>query len=140
MSYVIPISIMKGGLGMGYETLLLEKRGKVAVLTLNRPANNAVSYAMLGEIDRALDEVASDGEVRVLVITGCGEKSFCAGMDVADAVNTRTWARWAGPCGPRLTGSRSPLSRPSTAMPWAGAANWPWRAISGIWRPATKPG
>jgi enoyl-CoA hydratase/carnithine racemase len=72
---------------MTYETLLLEKRGMVAVLTLNRPANNTVSYAMLGEIDRALDEVASNSEVRVLVITGSGEKSFCAGMDVADAVS-----------------------------------------------------
>ena len=72
---------------MAYETLLLEKRGKVAVLTLNRPANNAVSYAMLGEFDKALDEIASDRELRVLVITGSGEKSFCAGMDVADAVN-----------------------------------------------------
>lgn len=72
---------------MAYETLLLGKQGKVVVLTLNRPANNAVSYVMLGEIDKALEEVASDKDARVLVITGSGEKSFCAGMDVADAVN-----------------------------------------------------
>ncbi|HNY65218.1 MAG TPA: enoyl-CoA hydratase-related protein [Deltaproteobacteria bacterium] len=72
---------------MAYETLQLEKQGYVAVLTLNRPANNAVSYAMLQEIDQALDEVAADKEARVLVITGTGEKSFCAGMDVADAVS-----------------------------------------------------
>ena len=72
---------------MAYETLLLEKRGKVTLLTLNRPVNNAVSYAMLGEIDKALDEAASDQDTRVLVITGSGEKCFCAGMDVTDAVN-----------------------------------------------------
>ena len=92
---------------MGYETLLLEKRGKVAVLTLNRPANNAVSYAMLGEIDRALDEVASDGEVRVLVITGCGEKSFCAGMDVARCGEPPGRGRGGPGLWTRLTGSRS---------------------------------
>ncbi len=41
------------------------------MLTLNRPADNAVSYAMLGEIDRTLkEEVASNSEVRVLIITG----------------------------------------------------------------------
>jgi len=72
---------------MAYETLLLEKRGKVTLLTLNRPVNNAVSYAMLGEIDKALDEAASDQDTRVLVITGSGEKCFCAGMDVTDALN-----------------------------------------------------
>jgi enoyl-CoA hydratase/carnithine racemase len=72
---------------MGYETVILERRERVAVLTLNRPPNNAVSYTMLGEIDKVLDEIASDKEVRVLVITGAGDRSFCAGMDVGDAVS-----------------------------------------------------
>ncbi|HDP26363.1 MAG TPA: enoyl-CoA hydratase [Deltaproteobacteria bacterium] len=72
---------------MGYETLLLEKQGTIAVITLNRPPNNAVSYTMLQEIDRALDELGSDSGVRVVVITGAGDRSFCAGMDVSDAVN-----------------------------------------------------
>ncbi|MDT8272499.1 MAG: enoyl-CoA hydratase-related protein [Desulfomonilia bacterium] len=72
---------------MGYDTLLVEKQGTIAVLTLNRPPNNAVSYTMLQEIDRALDELGSDHGVRVVVITGAGDRSFCAGMDVSDAVN-----------------------------------------------------
>ncbi|MFY9396750.1 MAG: enoyl-CoA hydratase-related protein [Desulfomonilia bacterium] len=72
---------------MSYETLLLDKQGKVAILTLNRPPQNAVSYAMLGEIEKAIDEVASDKDARVLVITGSGDKSFSAGMDVGDAVS-----------------------------------------------------
>jgi len=72
---------------MAYETLLLEKQGCVAVLTLNRPPTNSVSYAMLGELDKALAEVASDKESRVLVITGAGDRCFSAGMDVSDAMS-----------------------------------------------------
>ncbi len=72
---------------MGYETLILEKQGKVAVLTLNRPPANSVSYVMLGELDKVFDEVAADKESRVLVITGFGDRCFCAGMDVADAIS-----------------------------------------------------
>ncbi len=72
---------------MAYETLLLEKQGYIAILTLNRPPTNSVSYAMLEELDRVFDELASDKEVRVLVLTGAGDRCFCAGMDVADAVN-----------------------------------------------------
>jgi len=72
---------------MGYETLLLEKQGHVAVLTLNRPPTNSVSYAMLQELDKVFDEVANDMDVRALVITGAGDRCFSAGMDVADAMS-----------------------------------------------------
>ncbi|HOJ14551.1 MAG TPA: enoyl-CoA hydratase-related protein [Deltaproteobacteria bacterium] len=72
---------------MAYETLLLEKQGHITVLTLNRPPTNSVSYAMLGEIDKALDEVAADSDARVLVITGAGERCFSAGMDVNDSLS-----------------------------------------------------
>jgi enoyl-CoA hydratase/carnithine racemase len=72
---------------MGYETLLLEKQGNVAVLTLNRPPTNSVSYIMLQELDKVFDEVANDKDVRVLVITGAGDRCFSAGMDVADAMS-----------------------------------------------------
>jgi enoyl-CoA hydratase/carnithine racemase len=71
---------------MAYETILLERQGQVAVLTMNRPPTNSVSYAMLGEIERALSEVASDREARVLVITGSGDRCFSAGMDVNDSL------------------------------------------------------
>lgn len=72
---------------MAYETLLLEKHNYVAVLTLNRPPTNSVSYAMLGEIDKVLAEVAADKDARVLVITGAGDRCFSAGMDVSDAMS-----------------------------------------------------
>jgi enoyl-CoA hydratase/carnithine racemase len=72
---------------MDYETLLLEIQGHVAVLTLNRPPTNSVSYAMLQELDKVFDEVANDMDVRALVITGAGDRCFSAGMDVADAMS-----------------------------------------------------
>jgi enoyl-CoA hydratase len=55
-----------------------------AVLTLNRPnALNALSFALLDDISRALDEVAA-GDARALLITGAGTKAFCAGADIKE--------------------------------------------------------
>jgi len=71
---------------MSYETVLLDKSGYVTKLTLNRPPHNAVSYTMLQELDVILDELSADRDVRVVVITGSGDRSFCAGMDVGDAM------------------------------------------------------
>jgi enoyl-CoA hydratase len=60
-----------------------ELRGNVGVLTLNRPdALNAISVAMLDELDVHLDAIEADGAVRAVVITGGGEKAFCAGADI----------------------------------------------------------
>ena len=104
---------------MAYETLLLEKQGYVAVLTLNRPPTKTVSYAMLGEQGKAQAEEATDKDTRVLVITGAGDRCFSAGMDVSDAMSHPDVGEVAVPCGPRWICSRSRPSRPSTAMSWA---------------------
>jgi len=67
---------------MDYETIILEKRGYIAVLTLNRPERlNALNPQMTGELVSALDAVDEDDEARVLVITGAG-RGFCSGADV----------------------------------------------------------
>lgn len=67
---------------MSFETLLLEKKDGIAVLTLNRPDRmNAFDQPMEAEFVQALQELDQDEEVRVLVVTGAG-KSFCAGADV----------------------------------------------------------
>jgi len=67
---------------MGYATLLLDREGPVATITLNRPdARNALDMTMRGELLAALDEVEADAEARVLVVTGAGGH-FCAGGDV----------------------------------------------------------
>ncbi len=68
-----------------FETILVEKRGKVAVLTINRPDKlNALSSKVHSEGITALDELKNDNSVRVLVITGAGEKSFVAGADIGE--------------------------------------------------------
>lgn len=67
---------------MGYTTLLLDRTGPIATLTLNRPdARNALDVLMRRELLSALDEVEADAEARVVVLTGAGGH-FCAGGDV----------------------------------------------------------
>ncbi|HEY1402743.1 MAG TPA: enoyl-CoA hydratase/isomerase family protein, partial [Pyrinomonadaceae bacterium] len=57
--------------------------GGVAVLTLNDPPANTYSYEMMGELDRAILAARMDESVHVIVITGSGEKFFCAGANIA---------------------------------------------------------
>lgn len=73
---------------MNYETILVEKRGNVGVLTINRPEKlNALGYKVHTEGVAALEELRKDEEVRVVVITGSGEKSFIAGADISEFVD-----------------------------------------------------
>ncbi|MEJ7623705.1 MAG: enoyl-CoA hydratase/isomerase family protein [Pyrinomonadaceae bacterium] len=68
-----------------YESITVEKRGKVAVLTICRPDKlNALSSNVHREGVAALDELRRDDSVRVLVITGSGEKAFIAGADISE--------------------------------------------------------
>ncbi len=68
-----------------YETITVEKRGKIAILTINRPDKlNALNKQVHTEGVAALDEMRRDDEIRVLVITGSGEKSFVAGADISE--------------------------------------------------------
>ena len=67
---------------MSLETLLKERDGSVAIITLNRPEKmNALNSQLLGELAELLDQYENDSSVKVLVITGNG-KAFCAGGDV----------------------------------------------------------
>src|SRR5262249_61249641 len=67
---------------MGYTTLMLERAGAIATITLNRPdARNAIDLTMRRELLDALDDVEADAQARVVLLTGAGEH-FCAGGDV----------------------------------------------------------
>lgn len=70
---------------MEHETLLVEVKEGVATLTLNRPqAMNAITQRMKDELAAVLPALEDDPEVRVLLLTGAGEKAFCAGADIRE--------------------------------------------------------
>ena len=69
---------------MAYERIIVETRGHVGLITLNRPkALNALNAALIGELNQALDGYEADDDVRAIVITG-SERAFAAGADVKE--------------------------------------------------------
>ena len=71
---------------MSYETIILDKEDGIATMTLNRPAKlNAVSPAMWWDLSSAIEEVRTDSEIRVLILTGA-DPGFCAGADVVETL------------------------------------------------------
>jgi len=70
---------------MPYETLSLERDEGVAVITLNRPPANAISEPLMRELNAALSEIEADAAMRAVILTGAGEKIFCAGADLGSA-------------------------------------------------------
>jgi enoyl-CoA hydratase len=70
---------------MSSDTLILARDGAVATLTFNRPAAlNALNAELLAALAEAVDTLAADDAVRVLVLTGAGEKAFVAGADIKE--------------------------------------------------------
>ncbi|MET7400586.1 enoyl-CoA hydratase-related protein [Dactylosporangium sp. NPDC005572] len=65
-------------------SLLVERRGAVEILTIDRPeARNALNAEVIDGLGDALERADADPDVRVLVLTAAGERAFCAGMDLA---------------------------------------------------------
>ncbi|MCW2546915.1 MAG: Enoyl-CoA hydratase/isomerase [Mycobacterium sp.] len=65
--------------------LMREQRGAVLILRLNRPeARNALTAELAGELGLALEAAEDDRDVRCVVLTGTGDRAFCAGMDLRD--------------------------------------------------------
>jgi len=68
-----------------YQNLILECQEQIAILTINRPkALNALNSATLEELTQAFTELAKDTSIRVVILTGSGEKAFVAGADIAE--------------------------------------------------------
>ena len=70
---------------MAYETLLFAREESFAIITLNRPPANAISEPLMRELNAALNSVESDDSVRAVIITGAGDRIFCAGADLGSA-------------------------------------------------------
>lgn len=66
----------------------LEPRDDIAIIKINRPeALNAVNTDVIAELSRTIDIVGADDGTKAIIITGVGERSFCAGADIAYMVN-----------------------------------------------------
>lgn len=85
------------------QQVVLEREGHVATIRLNRPEkHNAISRQMADELIAALDGLDADESVRAVILTGAGDRSFCAGADMEEAAlapraegETRDWAAMA---------------------------------------------
>ncbi len=70
---------------MSYETLSLAREEAFAVITLDRPPANAISEQLMKDLAAALASLVTDDGVRAVIVTGAGDKIFCAGADLGSA-------------------------------------------------------
>jgi enoyl-CoA hydratase len=105
---------------MTYQTLLAERAGAIATVTINRPkARNALSSRTVNELLDCATKLEQDAEVRVVILTGAGDKAFVAGADIAEMVEMRPrearhFAEMGGSLMAAIEASR---------MPWIAAVN-----------------
>lgn len=70
---------------MNYENILISTEGPMAMVTINRPSKlNALNVATIQELHHAFNTLELDAEIRVIILTGSGEKAFVAGADIAE--------------------------------------------------------
>lgn len=70
---------------MSYNNILIDQEGKIATITVNRPSKlNALNKETLSELHNAFSEADQDEDVRVIILTGSGEKAFVAGADISE--------------------------------------------------------
>ena len=102
---------------MTFDNLLLERDGSIAIITINRPkVLNALNAATMGELSRAFLGFKDDDSVRVVIITGAGEKAFIAGADINElAVQTPTGAKELAQRGQALFNLIENLGKPVIA-------------------------
>ena len=102
---------------MGYEHLLYEKREGIGFITFNRPnVLNALNRKLLEEFNEVLIAARADDEVRVLILTGAGEKSFVAGADISElAVQTPAGGKETAAFGQSVLQRLESMGKPSIA-------------------------
>ena len=102
---------------MAYENLLYEKRDQIGFITFNRPkVLNALNRKTMQELNDILIAAREDDEVRVLILTGAGDKSFVAGADIGElAVQTPVSGRETALFGQSVLNRLQTLGKPSIA-------------------------
>ena len=108
---------MSQAMPQGYETLLLERRGRVALITINRPEKrNALNIKTREEGAALLAELDRDDSVGVVVITGAGDKAFIAGADIAEFAGRTAMMQRDVMTGQSLFTAMDSFSKPIIAM------------------------
>jgi enoyl-CoA hydratase len=103
-----------------YATILVERRGAVTLVTLNRPeALNALSSAVLSDLIDAFAVFEADPEQRCAVVTGSGDKAFAAGADIKEMADKGAAEFYAGDIFSRWTSHLVGATR----KPWIAAVN-----------------
>lgn len=104
-------------MSQSYETLLLERRGRVAIITINRPEKrNALNIKTREEGAAVLEELREDDSVGVVVITGAGDKAFIAGADIAEFAGRTALTQRAVMVGRSLFNAIDTFPKPIIAM------------------------
>ena len=103
---------------MAYENLLIENAGGIATVTVNRPkVLNALNHQTLTELARAFDEAEADASVKLVIVTGAGEKAFVAGADINELAKMEAMeAKEKAFFGQQVFARLDRMSKPSIAM------------------------
>ena len=103
--------------GMTNDTVLAERIGRVGLITINRPEKrNALNAEVRAGVSEAVDRFGADDEVRVLVITGAGEKAFVAGADIGEFASRTPLEQREAMSGRRMFDAVSDCPKPTIAM------------------------
>ncbi|MFC1532420.1 enoyl-CoA hydratase/isomerase family protein [Thermodesulfobacteriota bacterium] len=114
---------MKKEDSMDYQTIILEKKGYVAIVTLNRPEKlNALNQQMHQELNEVLNTLDDDVETRVIIITGKG-RGFCSGRDTKELFSPEEVDRRRERDLIRFASMTRPLFLPKMAKPTIAAVN-----------------
>jgi enoyl-CoA hydratase len=102
---------------MAYENLLYDKRDRIGFITFNRPkVLNALNHKTMEELRDILISARDDQDVRVLILTGAGEKSFVAGADISElAVQTPVGGKETAAFGQSVLNLLETIGKPSIA-------------------------
>jgi enoyl-CoA hydratase/carnithine racemase len=113
----------------GSKVVLIEKQDRIATITVNRPDKmNALNAEVRVSLAMAFEQVRQDDDVRVVILTGSGDKAFVAGADIAEFKGA--------PAVTRPATSASPATRPSWVSPrpiWASSPAVAARSVCPGW-------